>query len=248
VNAKAAAIVWLGFMALAGCAHEVAKNATSGAVQEVAKGQQATSEDPTKQITRVAAERAVAGAIAALDAPDNQRKLRDAVNAVVNEAIATAFKTATEAPPGQEKAGAAGGESGSPLGKLIGQLVRTSVENAVRDLDAALGQQGNGPLAVSLTNTGKQLTASVMDSAFVKLGETFPECRGPGAFDCIDRKITEMSRSAAAGFSKGVRQTIGWQLLVVAGLVGLGIGLFASWLWSRRSHERDRRVLRTRTT
>jgi hypothetical protein len=55
-----------------------------------------------------------------------------------------------------------------------------------------------------------------------------------------------MSQSAAVGFSTGLRQSLGWPLLIAAGLIGLLVGLLSHWLWSLRGH--GRQVLRTRTT
>lgn len=228
-----------------GCAHQMGKGAVAGATQQVAQGQEANAEDPSKQVSRVFAQRAVEGAVAALDAPEQRAKIQQVVNAAVTEAVASALRTATEVPQG-ENAGLAGERGVSPVALLMGQAARTAVEDSIRGLVVDLGGHGEGPLAASLAGTGKTVSAAVVGSALDQLTELFPGCRGPDPVACINRQIAAMSQSAAVGFSTGLRQSIGWPLLVVAGLIGLLIGLLGHWLWSQRGH--GRQVLRTRTT
>ena len=85
----------------------------------------------------------------------------------------------------------------------------------------------------------------VVGSALDKLTELFPGCRGPDAVACINRQIQATTQSAGSGFSKGIRDSIGWQLLVAAGLLGLAAGFLGHWLWSLRNQAR---LLRPRTT
>jgi len=248
------------------------KNAARGAAEEVANGQAANADDPSRQISRVLAQRAMEGAVAALDAPEQRERIvhlvniaveqaieggvatldapeqrariQQLVNAAVAEAVATAFRTATEVPRGT--GGSAAGRGGvSPIALLMGQVARSAVDDAVRTLVADLGSHGEGPLAASIVGTGKNVSAAVVGSAIDQLNELFPGCRGPDAVACVNRQIASMSQSAAVGFSAGLRQTIGWALLIFAALIGLLMGLLSHWLWSQRGHAQ---VLRTRTT
>jgi hypothetical protein len=209
----------------------------------VAEGQQQNADDPTKQITRVAAERAVAGAVASLDAPEQRERLRQVVNELVTEAIASAFRTATAVPPGAR--GARGGEGVSPVAELLAQAARAGIETALHQVIVDLGGNGEGPLANSIASTGKRVSAGVVESALDRLTALFPGCTGPNAVDCIDRQLQATSHAAGAGFAKGVHDAIGWQLLVGIGLAGLATGILGHWLWSLRTQTR---VLRTRTT
>jgi hypothetical protein len=227
------------------CAHQMGKGAVSGAAQQVAQGQVANADDPNRQIARVLAQRAVEGAVAALDAPEQRARIQQVVNAAVTEAVTSALRTATEVPQG-ENAGLAGARGVSPVALLMGQAARTAIEDAIRELVVDLGGHGEGPLAASLAGTGKTVSAAVVGSALDQLTELFPGCRGPDAVACIDHQIAAMSQSAAVGFSTGLRQSIGWPLLVVAGLIGLLLGLLGHWLWSQRGQ--GRQLLRTRTT
>jgi hypothetical protein len=223
------------------CAHQMGKNAAQGAAQEVANGQAANADDPSRQVSRVLAERAMEGAVAALDAPEQRARIQQVVDAAVAQAVASAFRTASEVP----RTGLAARQEVSPVALLMGQAARSAVDDAIRGLVADLGGHGEGPLAASLAGTGKAVSAAAVGSALDQLTELFPGCRGADAVACVNRQIASMSQSAAVGFSSGLRQTIGWALLIFAGLIGLLMGLLSHWLWSQRGHGQ---VLRTRTT
>jgi hypothetical protein len=227
------------------CAHRAGREATTGFEKELVAGQAAVAESPTQQISRVAGERAAAGAVEGIHDPEQREKLRVVVNELVAEAVATAFRTATEVPGGAE--GEAGRRGVSPVALLMAQAARTAAEDALHELITGLGGKGQGPLGVSLAGTGRELSASVMGGALDRLGAAFPGCEGPDMFGCIDRRINQASRSAAAGFSSGLRDTLGWPLLILAALIGLGVGLLGHWLWTSRSNGRGR-ARRPRTT
>jgi hypothetical protein len=222
------------------CAHQMGKNAAQGATQVLAEGQAATSDDQSKQISRIMAERAVEGAIAAMDAPEQRARIQQVVDGAVAQAVATAFRAAGEATRA-EVAGAAGQQ----VAFLMGKVARAAVDDALHGLAADLGSHGEGPLAVSIAGTGKNVSAAVVGGALDQLNQLFPGCRGTDALACVNRQIASMSQSAAIGFAAGLRQTIGWALLIFAGLIGLLMGVLSHWLWSQRGHAQ---VLRTRTT
>jgi hypothetical protein len=232
-------------IATSACAHRAGQQAAVGLENELSGAQAIAGENPAKQISRVAAERATAGAVETLNAPEQREKLRAVVNELVAEAVSTAFRTATEVPTGAE--GEAASRGVSPVALLMAEAARTAAEDALHELITGLGGKGQGPLGVSLAGTGRELSASVMSGALERLGAAFPGCEGPDMFGCIDRRINQASRSAAAGFSSGLRDTLGWPLLILAALIGLGIGLLGHWLWTSRSNGRGR-ALRPRTT
>ncbi len=216
------------------------KNAAQGAAQVLSEGQAATSEDQSRQISRIMAERAVEGAIAALDAPEQRARLQQVTDAAVAQAIATAFRAAGEATRDQ-----VAGPVGREAALFMGKVARTAVDDALRGVVAELGSHGEGPLATSMAGTGKNVSAAVVGSALDQLNQLFPGCRGADAVACVNRQIASMSQSAAIGFAAGLRQTIGWALLIFAGLIGLLMGVLSHWLWSQRRHGQ---VLRPRTT
>jgi hypothetical protein len=136
------------------------------------------------------------------------------------------------------------------IDRIVAQAVSTAataaVENATRQLVADLGPDGRGPLAVSIARTGENVSAATLARLGNELAALAPECAGPDPLGCIEKRLQQISRSTAASFSQGVRETIGWQLLLVAFGVGVGGGVLGTWLWSLL-HERQerRRALRT---
>ena len=222
------------------CAHEMGKNAAQGAAQEVANSQAATADDPSRQVSRVFAQRATEGALAALDAPEQRARLQQVIDVAVSQAVASAFRAA-----GDATRGGVAGAAGQEVAFVMGKVARTAVDDALRGLVADLGRRGEGPLATSMAATGKNVSGAVVAGALDQLNQLFPGCRGADAVACVNRQIASMSQSAAIGFAAGLRQTIGWALLIFAGLIGLLMGVLSHWIWSQRGHGQ---VLRTRTT
>ena len=222
------------------CAHQMGGNAAAGATRGLAQAQAEVAEDPDRQLSRILAERAMEGAVGALNAPEQRAKIQQIVDAAVTQAVATAFRAAGEATR-EQVAGAAGQQ----LALIMGKVARTAGDEALRGLAAELGSHGEGPLGASLAATGKNASAAAMGGAIDQLNQLFPGCRGADAIACVNRQIASMSQAAAIGFAAGLRQTIGWALLIFAGLIGLLMGVLSHWLWSQRGHAQ---VLRTRTT
>jgi hypothetical protein len=119
--------------------------------------------------------------------------------------------------------------------------VQSSVEDATEQLVAQLGPDGQGPLAVSLTNAGARVSAGVVSGARSEILALFPGCSGPADRACIEAQLQQMAHSAATGFTKGIRDTLGLPLLFVAFAVGVLGGVLGAWVWARRP---QRRVLR----
>jgi hypothetical protein len=186
------------------CAERMGKKAAAGAVAEL---QRQSSDDPSKQAARVAATRAVEGAVETLDEPAQRAR----IDHMVSQAAAAAATVA--------------------------------VQNATRQLVAELGADGEGPLAVSIARTGERVSAAAVSSVGSEIAALAPECAGPDPLGCIERRLQQTARSAASSFTTGVKETIGWQLLLVAFGLGAGGGVLGAWLWSWR--DLRRRSLRT---
>jgi len=126
--------------------------------------------------------------------------------------------------------------------RLVAQAASAAAQNAVeqatRQMVVALGSDGRGPLAVSLSRTGERFATSALDGVGSQLATLVPECAGPDQLDCIERRLQRTARSTAASFTTGVKETIGWQLLLLAFGLGAGGGLLGSWLWSLRHYRR----------
>jgi len=96
--------------------------------------------------------------------------------------------------------------------------------------------------AVSIKRTGEQLTSSVTSSVTDQVGSELaalvPECPGPDRLACLERRLQQTARVTATSFTTGVKDSIGWQILLVAFALGAGGGVLGAWLWSLRHYRR----------
>jgi hypothetical protein len=113
-----------------------------------------------------------------------------------------------------------------------------AVENATRQMVAELGPDGDGPLAVSLSRTGERVSAAAVGGVGSEIAQLAPECVGPDPLGCLERRLQQTARLTAASFTAGVKETAGWQMLLVAFTLGAGGGLLGAWLWSLRHFRR----------
>jgi hypothetical protein len=183
------------------CAQRFGKQSAKGMVAGL-EGQT----DPNKQLMRVGATRAVEGAVAAFDAPEQREQIRSLVS------------------------------------EMMSAAVQTAVEDATRQLVTELGPDGDGRLTASLSNAGSRFAAGVVNGARGEMMSMFPDCSGLDQRGCIERQLQQMARSTAAGFTKGVRESLGLPALFLAFVMGVAGGVLGTWLMTRRP---QRRVLRT---
>lgn len=171
--------------------------------------------NPTgRPASEIAAERAVQGAMKALDDPEQQARIQKMISAAV------------------------------------AAVTRTMVEDASAQLMAELGPNGSGPLAVSMSQAGQRVSASVAGGVVggvvggmgTQLASLVPECNGPNRAACLQQRLQETTRTTAASFSRGVRDSIGWQFLLLAFALGAVGGALGSWLWSLRTARRSWRT------
>jgi hypothetical protein len=220
----------------AGCAHHAAKQATESMGESIRKSQETTP--PERQITYVASQRAIEGAVAALDEPAQRAQIQKLVNAAVTEAVASALRAALA--PGavgglETGAGDGTGDRGAAA-ILAGQVGRAATEDALGRVAVALG--GEGALSTGLVATSAKATDAAVGAA---LAELFPECRGdePAAASCRRERMQALTRATAASVTAGVRDSLAWPLLFLAAAVGLTVGALAHWavtLRRRRPH------------
>jgi hypothetical protein len=129
------------------------------------------------------------------------------------------------------------------VAEAVSVATTTAIENATQQLIAQLGPDGQGPLGVTLSRTGERISASVVGSVGSELAALLPECTGPDRMECIQRRLQETAHSTAASFTSGVKDSIGWQILLVVFAMGAGGGVLGAWLWSLRPVRR--RTFRT---
>jgi hypothetical protein len=226
-----AALVLPALLALpaAGCAERLGRKVAEGATKGL---REQSSDDPSEQPTRLAAERAVAGAVGALYAPEQRERLRLVVSEAVAEAVASALRTATG--PEAPAAPTVPRDARGPAEVLVARLAAAATEDALRQVAADLGSRG--ALTARLSETGAAFSAGAVRSA---VDELLPGCTGADAAACRQRRLEELTRGAATSFTAGVRDSIGWPLLLAALALGVLAGSFGHWLWSLH--------LRTRT-
>jgi hypothetical protein len=125
----------------------------------------------------------------------------------------------------------------------------TAVEEATRHMIAQLGPHGEGPLAATLARTGEHVSgataAAAIDGMGRELAGLLPECNGPDRLECIERRLQKTARLTAASFTSGVKDSIGWQLLLLMFMLGAAGGVLGAWLWSslRLAQRRDFRTV-----
>jgi hypothetical protein len=240
-RALAAATLTLVASSGLSCAEHMANRAAAGATTGFQAKLKEADTDPTKQAARVAGHRAVAGALEEIDDPKQRERIRRAVDEAVSQAVASALATAIGRHPAAKAAtpgGAPGGQS--PAEVLAGQIARAAAANAIRKLTIELGDEGR--LGTTLAGAGQRLSASVVEGASTKLADLVPGCSGPDAPACRERRLRELTHAAGAGFSSGIRDTLGWPLLIVAAALGGLAGASAHRLWTGRRRARQLRA------
>ena len=214
------------------CAHRMGEQSAKGVAAAIED-----QTDPNRQLMRVGATRAVEGAVAALDSPDQREQIRTLVSEIMRVGATHAVEgaiAALDAPEQRE-------QIRSVVSEVMSEAIRTAIEDASRQMVAQLGPDGEGPLAASLTNASARISAGVVSGARGELMALFPDCSGSDPRGCIERQLQEMARSTAVGFTKGVRDTLGVPLLIFAFVLGAAGGVLGALAWARRP---PRRVLR----
>ena len=230
------AIACAAALLLSGCAHRIGNQAGKGMAS--ALQEQAEETDPSRQPARLIGERATIGAVTALDQPEQRERIRQMIDESVRQAVSSAFSSAMTAPDEAAEDGAEGPVS--PAEMLAAQLAHAATASAMQEVAAALGPHGS--LSASLAEAGGRVSASVIDTTTARLGEIFPGCSGPDAQSCREQRLRDLTRAAGAGFSLGVRDVLGWPIVVMATLIGMVLGAAGHRAWTSR---RTRLRLRT---
>lgn len=177
-------------------------------------------------------EQAAAGAIQTMQA---QRPIGDARFRSAGQNATTGIIDALDSPEQQER-----------IRALVTDMSRAAasaaVDGATQRLFHQLGPGGSSALAAGVANTATVATTAAVAAAGAELPEALAGCHGPDSRACVEREVNALARSAATGFTAGIRDTLGWPIVVFAFFVGVSAGLFAAWAWSLRAR---RRWLRT---
>jgi hypothetical protein len=212
-------VLALAIAASGGCAHHIGKKAGEGAIEALKKN------PPSEQPMRVAAGRAVEGAMDTLEDPAQQERLRAIIDRAVDAAVARSFQALAD-PRQQER-----------LRALVTEMVDEASSRGFENvMSAEPGQQSKAAalasqIASAAAHEVMREVAQGMNTGFDQL---FPGCDGLDEQACRHRRLRALSSEAGAGFAVGLLGVMRWPLLIATGLLGLVTGLLGHWLWTLR--------------
>jgi hypothetical protein len=241
---RGAAAHWIltGFMAtavLGGCAapKQMAKGATEGALEEVKEQTQPRPNGPPPM--QDLASNIVKGTAAELDKPETRAQLGRIVETTMRSAIGSALGEFTNPQWGSQRWGdsargfhvgstggptpAATGPLGAvgPIGALGGKMAEGFTLGMSRQLQIELGPNGQGPLGQTMAGVMREATQAAISGAAQELVPA--DCVGLDGRECADRRVRDLSRSAAKGFVDGLGTALQIPLLLAAfgaGVIG----------------------------
>jgi hypothetical protein len=241
LRSTAAEWVLTGFIAtavLGGCAaapKQAAKGATEGALEEIKEQNQSRAHGPPPM--QDLASNIVKGTVSELDKPETRAQLGRLIETTTRSAIGSALGQFTGGPWGDTRWGdsmrgfrgtptptvAATGPLGpiGPIGALGGRLSEGFTLGMSRQLQIELGPNGQGPLGQTVAGVMRQATQAAISGAAQELAPA--DCTGLDSRECTDRRVRDLSRSAAKGFVDGLGTALQIPLLIgafVAGVIG----------------------------
>jgi hypothetical protein len=176
--------------------------------------------------------RAIDGAIARLEDPENLARLRRIAETAAAAAVASALSSATRP---------------SKLTGLtpVEQAVQDAFQVARRDLvDAMLsdfGTTGTGVVNQVIAASANHAATAATDGALRRL---LPAC-GPGDEACVDQRVSTLSHTAGLHFTKGVQRALVRAEIAGGFVAGVAFTTIAAVLLGRwRSRRATRRLAR----
>jgi hypothetical protein len=129
-------------------------------------------------------------------------------------------------------------ERRAAISQLSRELARSAAGGMKEELAAAIGPNGEGPLADSLARTVERVAQSAV----------FPECTGADRPACVRAQIAALTQSSAVGFAQALRQQLGLGALVVAFVAGVFSTLALLSMWTTLRSRRTTAPTRTAAT
>ena len=224
--------------ALGGCAttpKQAAKGATEGALEELKDQNRDRSNGPPPM--QDLASNIVKGTAAELDRPETRAQIGRIVETTMRSAIGSALGEFTnpqwgsprwaDAPRGFAMGPTAGltradtgplGQLG-PLGSLGGKMAEGFTLGMSRQLQIELGPNGQGPLGQTMAGVMREATQAAISGATQELVPA--DCVGLDSRQCADRRVQDLSRSAAKGLVDGLGTAL--QIPLLAAAFGAGV-------------------------
>jgi hypothetical protein len=199
-------------------------------------------------VTQELASNIVKGTAAALDKPETREQLGRIVEIATRSAMQGALGEFTNsrggerwadsaqgfhmAPAGTSSTRLATGPLGpiGPVGILGGKMAEGFTLGMSRQLQIELGPNGEGPLGQTMAGVMRQATQAAISGATHELAPA--DCAGLDGRECADRRVRDLSRSAAKGFVDGLGSALQIPLLIGAFLAGV-VGALVVFLLMR---------------
>ncbi len=218
---------------------QMAKGATEGALEEVKEQTQPGANGNGPPPMQDLASNIVKGTAAELDKPETREQIGRIVETTMRSAIGSALGEFTnpqwghqqrwgDSPRGFHVGQTAGPTppagplaSLGPIGALGGKMAEGFTLGMSRQLQIELGPNGQGPLGQTMAGVMKEATQAAIHGATMELVPA--DCVGLNSRECADRRVRDLSRSAAKGFVDGLGTALQIPLLVAAfgaGVIG----------------------------
>jgi hypothetical protein len=215
---------------------------------EEVKEQNKPPSDGGPPATEELASNIVKGTAAELDKPETREQFGRIIETATRSAVQGALGEFTNSrggerwggsaqgfqmgPPGASSSRLATGPLGpiGPIGMLGGKMAEGFTLGMSRQLQVELGPNGEGPLGQTMAGVMRQATQAAISGATHELAPA--DCAGLDGRECADRRVRDLSRSAAKGFVDGLGNALQIPLLIGAFLAGV-VGALVVFLLMR---------------
>jgi hypothetical protein len=220
---------------VAGCAAHTGGKATEGALEAI----RAPPPEGTPSFGGRVGRDMTEGGLAEIASPEGLTSVATVVDAAVTRAMEAALR-------GPDVHGR---YDGAPAARsLVDRMARDGAAAFAtgfsEELQRALGPDGRGPLAASVSGTVAQMSGAVMQGARGELDGLFEGCEGGDRRACVERDVRALGKAAAQGFVEGVVGSGALPLAALAFVAGilLTLGVTATWRLVRAGRPEPRKA------
>lgn len=189
-------------LVLAGCAQQIGARAAKGAAQTVATKLSGVEPEAVSEIVRGT----MTGMLTELTTPEHLQMV-DAIAIKASRAAARGIV----------------GELRATEGAGFEQMANGVAASAIATLGRTL--ETDTVLRGHLTQMSRELSASAVAGVRDELASVFPGCGGATGEQCMERRISELSRAAARGMTAGIVEAAKLPLMALSFLAGVLLAL-----------------------
>jgi hypothetical protein len=206
------------FLVMLGCGstQQVGRSAAKGALDAVKEQSRAPEHGPPP--LEDVARNIIRGALNELDTARSQAQLGRVAASTTRGAVGPFVGPLPGLGWGGGPVSGRSSNGGVPMASMVSEGFTLGLS---RELQAQLGPDGEGPLAKSLAGLTGQLSGAAATAVTQSLTTDLGDCAGADRARCADKRVQEMSRSAAVGFAHGIVDTINVVLLAAAFACGI---------------------------